>query len=142
MREVSARMLRGRFWFESQDFGVSFGAICIIFRATSFPTSPGSQNRLFRKIAPGVQGRRNGLGKKMFTLLGRKKIVQTSGAQIQANCPRMLRGRFWLENQDFGVSVGAICIIFRDLSVPTGPGTQNRFFEKSYRRNGWCCGGG
>ena len=31
----------------------------------------------------------------------------------------MLRSRFWLENQDFGASVGAICIIFRDLSVPT-----------------------
>ena len=72
MREVSARMLRGRFWFENQDFGVSFGAICIIFRATSFPTSPGSQNRLFRKIAPGVQGRQNGRGKTLFTLLGTK----------------------------------------------------------------------
>ena len=34
----------------------------------------------------------------------------------------MLRSRFGLQNQDFGASVGAICIIFRDLSVPTGPG--------------------
>ena len=32
----------------------------------------------------------------------------------------MLRSRFWLQNQDFGASVGAICIIFRDLSVPLG----------------------
>ena len=71
-REISTRMLRGRFWLENQDFGVSFGAICIIFRATSFPTSPGSQNRLFRKIAPGVQGRRHGRGKKLFTLPGTK----------------------------------------------------------------------
>ena len=63
-------MLRGRFWFETQDFGVSVGAIGIIFRDTSFPTSPRSQNRLFRKIVPGVQGRRNGRGKKLFTLLG------------------------------------------------------------------------
>ena len=30
----------------------------------------------------------------------------------------MLRSRFWLQNQDFGASVGAICIIFRDLSAP------------------------
>ena len=33
----------------------------------------------------------------------------------------MLRGRFWFQNKDFGASVGAICIIFRDLSVPTYP---------------------
>ena len=72
MGEISARMLRGRFWLENQDLGVSVGAIGIIFRDTSFPTSPGSQNRLFRKIAPGVQGRRNGRGKKWFTLLGTK----------------------------------------------------------------------
>ena len=72
MQEISARMLRGRFGLENQDFGVSVGAICIIFRDTSFPTSPGSRNRLFRKIAPGVQGRRNGRGKKMFTLLRAK----------------------------------------------------------------------
>ena len=130
MRKISARMLRGRFWLENQDFGVSFGPICIIFRDTSFPTSPGSQNRLFRKIAPGVQGRRNGRGKNMFKLMGNK---------IRVRWPKMLRGRFWNENQDFEVSVGAICIIFRDLSVPPGPGTQNRLFEKSYRRNGWCC---
>ena len=70
-----------------------------------------------------------------------EKIVQTSGAQIQANCPRMLRGRFWLENQDFGVSVGAIGIIFRDTSFPTSPGSQNRLFRKialgvQGRRNG------
>ena len=70
MGQISARMLRGQFWFENQDFGVSVGAIGIIFRDTSFPTSPRSQNRLFRKIVPGVQGRRNGRGKKMFTLLG------------------------------------------------------------------------
>ena len=70
MREISARMLRGRFWLENQDFGVSFGAICIIFRDTSFPTSPGSQNRLFRKIVPGVQGRRHGRGKKCLHFWG------------------------------------------------------------------------
>ena len=70
MGEISARMLRGRFWLENQDFGVSVGAIGIIFRDTSFPISPRSQNRLFRKIVPGVQGRRNGRGKKLFTLLG------------------------------------------------------------------------
>ena len=34
----------------------------------------------------------------------------------------MLRGRFWLQSQDFGASVGAIGMVFRDLSVPTGPG--------------------
>ena len=42
------------------------------------------------------------------------------GAQIRPRWPRMLRGRFWLQNQDFGASVGAICIIFRDLSVSPG----------------------
>ena len=34
----------------------------------------------------------------------------------------MLRSRFWLQNQDFGASVRAIDPVFRDLSVPTGPG--------------------
>ena len=63
-------MLQGRFWFENQDFGVSFGAICIIFRATSFPTRPGPQNRLFRKIVPDDQGRRNGRGKNRLHFWG------------------------------------------------------------------------
>ena len=34
----------------------------------------------------------------------------------------MLRSRIWFQNQDFGASVGAIGMVFRDLSVPTGPG--------------------
>ena len=70
MREISTRMLRGRFWLENQDFGVSFGAICIIFRATSFPTSPRSQNRLFQKNVPDVQGRRYGRGKNCLHFWG------------------------------------------------------------------------
>ena len=61
--KIAPRMLRGRFWLENPDFGVSAGAIGIIFRDTSFPTSPGSQNRLFQKTVPGVQGRRNFSGK-------------------------------------------------------------------------------
>ena len=52
----------------------------------------------------------------------RVRIPPPPGAEIRPRCPRMLRSRFWLQNQDFGASVGAICIIFRDLSVPTGPG--------------------
>ena len=79
MGQISARMLRGRFLLENQDFGVSVGAIGIIFRDTSFPTSPRTQNRLFRKIVPGVQGRRNRRGKNMFTLLGTKS---EQGGQI------------------------------------------------------------
>ena len=112
MRKISARMLRGRFWLENQDFGVSVGAIGIIFRDTSFPTSPGSQNRLFRKIAPGVQGRRNGRGKNVYT----------SGAKLRPRWPNMLRSRFLLQNQDFGASGGAIRLIIRNLSAPVGPG--------------------
>ena len=101
MREISTRMLRGRFWLENQDFGVSFGAICIIFRATSFPTSPGSQNRLFRKIAPGVQGRRNGRGQKLFKLLGRKNCSNFWGpnpSKLSTNVARPIlapESRFW-----------------------------------------------
>ena len=99
--QIATRMLRGRFWFENQDFGVSFGAICIIFRATSFPTSPGSQNRLFRKIAPGVQGRRNGRGQKMFKLLGRKNCSNFWGpnpSKLSTNVARPIlapESRFW-----------------------------------------------
>ena len=101
MRTISARMLRGRFWLENQDFGVSFGAICIIFRATSFPTSPRSQNRLFRKIAPGVQGRRNGRGQKLFKLLGRKNCSNFWGpnpSKLSTNVARPIlapESRFW-----------------------------------------------
>ena len=86
----------------------------------------------FLKTCPRCPGSPNWSRKKLFTLLGTK---------IRVRWPKMLRGRFWHENQDFEVSVGAICIIFRDLYVPTGPGTQNRLFEKSNRRNGSCCGG-
>ena len=32
----------------------------------------------------------------------------------------MLRGRLWLQNQDFGASVGAIGMVFRDLSLVLG----------------------
>ena len=70
-----------------------------------------------------------------------EKNVYTSGDQIRVRWPKMLRGGFWLENQDFEVSFGAICIIFRDLSVPIGPGTPNRLFRKSNCRNALCCGG-
>ena len=50
-------------------------------------------------------------GQELFTLLG-PKIVYTSEAKLRPRCPNMLRSRFWLQNQDFGASVGAICIIF------------------------------
>ena len=43
----------------------------------------------------------------------------------------MLRSRFWFGNQDFGASVGAICIILRDLSVATGPGGVNPLHSRS-----------
>ena len=36
-------------------------------------------------------------------------------------------------NQDFGVSVGAIGMVFRDTSFPISPRTQNRLFRKIYR---------
>ena len=34
----------------------------------------------------------------------------------------MLFGRFWLQNEDLGPSLGVIDIIFRAGSVPMGPG--------------------
>ena len=40
-------------------------------------------------------------------------------AQIMS---RMFFGRFWLQNKDLGASLGAIEPVFRDLSVPIGPG--------------------
>ena len=89
--QISPRMLRGRFWLQYQDFGVSVGAIGIIFRDTSFPTILRIQNRLFRKIFPGVQGRRNGRGKKLLTLLGpqSKQVVhEFCEADLQVAFPR------------------------------------------------------
>ena len=35
---------------------------------------------------------------------------------------QMLLGRFWLQNKDLGLSLGAIDIIFRAGSDPTNPG--------------------
>ena len=65
-------MLRGRFWLQDQDFGAFLGVIDVVFRDTSFPINLKTPNRLFRKIALCAQGRRNGRGKKLFTLLGTK----------------------------------------------------------------------
>ena len=72
MRDISARMLRGRFWLENQDFEVSVGAIGIIFRDTSFPTSPKSQNRFFFFFEKLSQASKVAeiVAEKLFTLLG------------------------------------------------------------------------
>ena len=54
----------------------------------------------------------------------------------------MLRSRFWLQNEDFGASVGATCIIFRDLSVPTGPGGSGEGggrLQSTHRALTWYC---
>ena len=48
-----------------------------------------------------------------------------SVAQIGPNCPNMLRSRFWLQIQDLGVSVGAIGMVFRDLSARSRPDSKN-----------------
>ena len=72
MREISARIVRGRFWLENQDFVVSVWAIEIIFETHLFRLVLGLKVDFFRKVVPSVQGRRNGRGKKLFTLLGTK----------------------------------------------------------------------
>ena len=48
-----------------------------------------------------------------------------SVAQIKPRWPKMLRSRFWLENQDLGASVGAIGMVFRDLSGRSRPDSKN-----------------
>ena len=115
--------------------GYPLGRSASFFELHLFRLVPGLKLDFFEKLSQVSRVAEMVAAKNCLHFWGEKN-VQTSGAQIQATCPRMLRGRFWLENQDFGVSVGAICIIFRDLSVPTGPDTQNRLFEKSYRRTG------
>ena len=40
----------------------------------------------------------------------------SSVAQIKPRWPKMLRSRFWLQKKDLGASVGAIGMVFRDLS--------------------------
>ena len=54
----------------------------------------------------------------------------------------MLRGRFCFQNQDFGVSVGAIGMVFRDLSVQTGPRVHGWGGGDKYFRGGRWGGGG
>ena len=66
------RSLRSRSWLQNQDFGASVGALDVVFRDTSFPISPRSQNRLLRKNVPGAQGRRNCRGKKCSHFWGPK----------------------------------------------------------------------
>ena len=101
--------------------GYPLGRSASFFELHLFRLVPGLKIDFFEKL-PQVSRVAEMVAAKNCSNFWGEKIVQTSGAQIQANCPRMLRGRFWLQNQDFGASVGAICIIFRDLSVPTGPG--------------------
>ena len=48
----------------------------------------------------------------------------SSVAQIRPRWPKMLRSRFWLQKKDLGASVGAICIIFRDLSGRSRPDSK------------------
>ena len=85
-------------------------------RNRKMPVVPGLKIDFFEKL-PQVSRVAEMVAAKNCSNFWGEKIVQTSGAQIQANCPRMLRGRFWLQNQDFGASVGAICIIFRNLRL-------------------------
>ena len=48
----------------------------------------------------------------------------SSMAQIRPRWPKMLRSRFWLQKKNLGASVGAICIIFRDLSGRSRPDSK------------------
>ena len=48
-----------------------------------------------------------------------------SVAQIRPNCPEMLRSQFWLQKKDLGASVGAIGMVFRDLSGRSRPDSKN-----------------
>ena len=68
-------------------------------------------------------GRRHGRGKKCSRFWGKF-------AQIMS---RMFFERFWLQNKDLGASLGAIDPVFRDLSVPIGPGVPQIacFFARS-----------
>ena len=61
----------------------------------------------------GPSGRQHGRG---------QKNAHTFGAKMRPRWPKMLRSRFWFQNQDFGASEGAIDLVFGDLSIPTGPG--------------------
>ena len=49
----------------------------------------------------------------------------SSVAQIRPRWPKMLRGRFWLQKKDLGASVGAIGMVFRDLSGRSRPDSKN-----------------
>ena len=121
--------------------GYPLGRSASFFELHLFRLVPGLKLDFFEKL-PQVSRVAEMVAAKNCSNSWGEKIVQISGAQIQANCPRMLRGRFWLENQDFGASGGAICIIFRDLSVPIGPGTQNRLFENPIAEMAGAAGGG
>ena len=106
MGQISARMLRGPLWLENQDFGVSVGAIGIIFRDTSFPISPRFQDRLFRKIVPGVQGRRNGCGKNCLHFLGQIATKATKHVAEPILAPESrFRGIRWGNLYHFSKSV-------------------------------------
>ena len=49
----------------------------------------------------------------------------SSVAQIRPRWPKMLRSRFWLQKKDLGASVGAIGMVFRDLSGRSRPDSKN-----------------
>ena len=84
------KMVRGRFWFQSQDLGASVLAIGMIFRDLSVPSSPKTPNQVFRECGRLTKGTNteetcntSKRGNKHGTMQGNNVTKQTQGAKTE-----------------------------------------------------------
>ena len=86
----------------------------------------GRKNRNFGRV-PGTRGQGTGTSWVSYQPDPTKidPDPASSVAQIRPRWPKMLRSRFWLQKKDLGASVGAIGMVFRDLSGRSRPDSKN-----------------
>ena len=86
----------------------------------------GRKNRNFSRV-PGTRGQ--GTGTSWVSYRANPTKIDpdpaSSVAQIRPRWPNMLRSRFWMQKKDPRASVGAIGMVFRDLSGRSRPDSKN-----------------
>ena len=86
----------------------------------------GPKNQNFITV-PGTRGQSPGTSRVSYRPDSTK--IDPHPAQIRPRWPKMLRSRFWLQKKDLGASVGAIGMVFRDLSGRSRPDSKNPKIE-------------
>ena len=86
----------------------------------------GPKNQNFITV-PGTRGQSSGTSQASYRPDPTKIDPDPANSvpQIRPRWPKMLRSRFWLQKKDLGASVGAIGMVFRDLSGRSRPDSKN-----------------